>query len=118
MATTGWHEPTARDQRSQLLFRQLNEQIRLVSADFGVSDELDLVCECGNGGCFERVLVPGAEYEAVRRFPTRFIVKPGHAAARVERVVTESRTFLVVERVGADAAAAILLDPRRDGDRP
>jgi hypothetical protein len=96
--------------RGQLLFRRLNEQIRSLA---DLDAEFDLVCECTDGDCFERLTVSVEDYEAIRRFPTRFVVKPGHAADQVERVVEETASFLVVEKIGADAAAAIRLDPRR-----
>jgi hypothetical protein len=38
-------EGTSRGARSQLLFRQLNEQIRSIAFD----GDLDVVCECVNG---------------------------------------------------------------------
>ena len=46
---------------SQLLFRQLNEQIRSIAA----GPDLDVVCECVNGSCFERLVLPLDAYEAV-----------------------------------------------------
>jgi hypothetical protein len=99
--------------RGQVLFRRLNEQIRLLADKFGRDAEFDLVCECTDGGCFERLTVSSEDYEAIRRFPIRFVVKPGHAADQVERVVEQTARFLVVERIGADAETAIRLDPRR-----
>ena len=54
---------------------------------------------------------------AVRRFPTRFVVKEGHVAGEVERVVESRGGYAVVEKSGADAEHAILLDPRRKASR-
>ena len=102
-------EGTSRGARSQLLFRQLNEQIRSIAFD----GDLDVVCECVNGTCIDRLVVPMHVYEAVRRFPTRFLVKEGHAANDVEREVDSYGSFVVVEKSGTDAEPAILLDPRR-----
>jgi hypothetical protein len=98
---------------SQLLFRQLNEQIRSIAA----GPEVDVVCECVNGACLERLVLPLDAYEAVRRFPTRFVVKEGHASEDVEREVDGGRGFVVVEKSGVDAEQAILLDPRRPASR-
>jgi hypothetical protein len=98
---------------SQLLFRQLNEQIRSIAA----GPDLDVVCECVNGACFERLVLPLDAYEAVRRFPTRFVVKEGHVSNDVERAVDVGTGFVVVEKSGADAEQAILLDPRRTASR-
>jgi hypothetical protein len=121
--TTNGREPRAgtRGQtggmRSQVLFRDLNEQLRSLAKGFGLDAEFDLVCECTNGGCFERVTIRLGEYEAIRRFPTRFVVKPGHAANGVERIAEETSYFLVVEKIGPDAETAILLDPRKYGSQ-
>jgi hypothetical protein len=94
--------------RSQLLFRELNEQIRSLAED----DEFDLICECVNRSCYERLTLSLDVYETVRRFPTRFVVKPGHADA-TERVAETDDGHLVVEKIGVDAESAILFDPRR-----
>ena len=99
--------------RSQVLFRQLNEQIRSLAGIFGLETDFDLVCECVNGGCFDRLAISAEDYEAVRRFPTRFIVRRGHVTERVERLVEDSDGYVVVEKIGADAEDAILQDPRR-----
>jgi hypothetical protein len=98
---------------SQLLFRQLNEQIRSIAA----GPDLDVVCECVNGACFERLVLPLDAYEAVRRFPTRFVVKDGHVSDDVEREVDGGKGFVVVEKSGVDAEQAIVLDPRRPAAR-
>jgi hypothetical protein len=99
---------TANSIRSQLLFRELNEQIRSLAED----DEFDLICECVNRSCYERLTLSLDVYETVRRFPTRFVVKPGHADA-TERVAETDDGHLVVEKIGVDAESAILFDPRR-----
>jgi hypothetical protein len=101
------------DTRSQLLFRELNQQLRKIAGGGAV----DVVCECVNGACLDRLMVPLDEYEAVRRFPTRFVVKEGHVASDVERAVESRDGYVVVEKSGADAEHAILLDPRRKASR-
>jgi len=106
-------ERSSQDARSQLLFRELNEQIRKIAG----GGEVDVVCECVNDACFDRVVISLDEYEAVRRFPTRFVVKAGHAADDVERAVESHDGYVVVEKSGADAEHAILLDPRRSPSR-
>src|SRR3954454_10735512 len=54
--------------RSQLLAREVNEQIRSIAVGFEVEEALDLICECQNG-CFETIALPWDAYEAIRRFP-------------------------------------------------
>ena len=95
--------------RAQILFRRLNEEIRSIAAD----EELVVVCECVNDDCVERLVVPVELYEAVRRFPTRFLVKEGHVAGDVEGEVESRDGVVVVEKIGAGAEDAIVLDPRR-----
>ena len=106
-------ERPSQDARSQLLFRELNEQLRKLAG----GGDVDVVCECVNGACFDRLVVPLDEYEAVRRFPTRFVVKDGHVAHDVERAVESHDGYVVVEKSGADAENAIMLDPRRKASR-
>jgi hypothetical protein len=95
-----------------VLFRAVNEQIHLLTEGFAAEEELELLCECDRRNCFARLSVAPADYEAVRRFPTRFLITPEHVGAE-DRIVEETSGFLVVEKVGAAAQAAILRDPRR-----
>jgi hypothetical protein len=96
--------------RSERLFREVNEQIVMLDSESGV---LELVCECGDDCCFDRLAVARLDYERVRSFPSRFVVKPGHGGRDGERIVVECSEFVVVEKTGAGAAAAIGSDPRR-----
>jgi hypothetical protein len=82
----------------QGLLRDVNEQIARIDGYF--DEGLELVCECRRC-CFQRISLPREEYEAIRRFPGRFLVKTGHSSTD-EQVVEEFRTYLVVEdgRVG------------------
>jgi len=106
-------ERSSHDARSQLLFRELNEQLFKIAG----AGDVAAVCECVNGACFDRMVVSRDEYEAVRRFPTRFVVKEGHMAHDVERAVESHDGYVVVEKSGADAEHAIMLDPRRKASR-
>jgi hypothetical protein len=97
----------------QSLFREVNEQIVAMVEEPSDGRELELVCECSSPSCLATYQISVADYEAVRRFPTRFIVKPGHVSLDSERVVEEGLGFVVVEKRGPGALAAIRLDPRR-----
>jgi hypothetical protein len=97
--------------KSQLLAREVNEQIRAIATGFEIDGSLDLICECQNG-CFETIGLPPDAYDAVRRFPTRFVVAEGHESED-ERLVEQSEHFAVVEKVGSGAELAIKFDPRR-----
>ncbi len=97
---------------NQLLFRELNEQLYLRGGAHGFG-AIELVCECDRRGCEERLRIARTDYDATRRFPTRFLVLPGHEALYDERVVEDHGGFVVVEKTGATAPMAIRLDPRR-----
>jgi hypothetical protein len=96
---------------AQLLFREVNEQIRL-RANPG-RDEAEFVCECDERTCSRHLRLPIEAYDALRQFPTRFVVSPEHIALSDERVVEEYDTYAIVEKTGPTAGIAIRLDPRR-----
>jgi hypothetical protein len=97
--------------KNQSLFRAVNEQVEELQG--GRAAHLsDWVCECANVDCIATVELSLAEYEAVRRIPTHFLVHPGHVVPDVERVVTENDRYTVVEKFGHAGVAAIRLDPR------
>jgi hypothetical protein len=98
--------------RRQALFRAANEQIRRIAASFAVQGPLQLMCECGQGDCLARLSVSAQDYEALRRFPTRFITRTDHVCDD-ERVIQEIADCVVVEKIGDGAQTAILLDPRK-----
>lgn len=106
----GW-EP----REPQILCRAVNEQIRRISASFDFQSQVELVCDCTRPGCLDVLRVSPHEYERVRRFPTRFLLKPGHITDVSERIVDEVGGFVVVEKVGSEAEIAIRDDPRPNG---
>jgi len=101
----------------QALLREVNERIEQLDQEWSISGTVSLLCECGNIGCFERVEISAADYDAVRRFPTRFLVKPGHLAREGDRVIGETANCVIVEKTGPSATDAIRLDPRRRASR-
>jgi hypothetical protein len=46
------------------------------------------------------------EYEAVRRYPTRFFIKEGHEVADVVRVVGYGTGYVVVAKFEGDVVSA------------
>jgi hypothetical protein len=99
--------------RHQSLFREVNERIEELAETFELRDEVPILCECGTADCNQRIVLTRAEYDDLRRIPTHFAVLPGHDIPAVERIVEQSRRFVVVEKFGESAKAAIRLDPRR-----
>jgi hypothetical protein len=102
----------------QALRREVNERTRAFVADGqGADGTVDVGCECARRSCTGRVAITVAEYEAIRRFPTRFLVKEGHEVNEGERVVGESVGYVVVEKSGRQGLYAVGVDPRRRGLR-
>jgi hypothetical protein len=100
--------------KNEELFRNVNERIEEISA--GVPRDqplLEFLCECDRTGCEEKIQAARAEYESIRADPTHFIVLPGHEDARVERIITSTDRFTVVEKQGQAAKDAEETDPRR-----
>ena len=99
----------------QTLRREVNERIRELGRH-GNREEpqtLEVVCECAYVACTGQLLMNASDYEAVRRFPTRFVVKAGHDVTEFERIVGETDTYVVVEKVGSGGSFAVARDPRR-----
>src|SRR3712207_4660758 len=100
---------------NQALFRQLNDRIEELNASFAtVSEVFEVVCECGRSDCMEQITVAPDVYERVRAQPAWFIMRPGHEAEDVERVIEEHNEFVVVmKHAGAPQRLAEDTDPRQ-----
>jgi hypothetical protein len=98
--------------RNQSLFRDVNEQIETVASSLSMFHEY--MCECASETCCERVSLTHDEYEAVRRHPARFAVKPGHALPGEEVVVDQAHArYVVVEKLQRGGEVAAHFDPRQ-----
>jgi hypothetical protein len=99
--------------RNEALFRRVNERIEDVNAAFAtIGEHGEFICECADSACTEKIQLALSEYEAVRSFPTRFVVKPGHVLPENERVVEEHNGYTVVEKIGHAGERARSLDER------
>jgi hypothetical protein len=105
-----------RDERlalNEALFRQVNERLLEVSARFGTLDSgPEFVCECPDEACTDRIRLSVGEYEGLRANPRHFVVRPGHEAWTIERVVSDRGSYRVVEKVGVPGEIAEDTDPR------
>jgi len=101
----------------QALLREVSERIEELNGGWEQLDRDTVLCECGHPGCLEKIEIAPSDYERVRRFPTRFLVKPNHVTAGSERPVELVDGYVVVEKLGASAATAIRRDPRRTSHR-
>jgi|SRR5690348_7877329 hypothetical protein len=84
---------------NEAVFREVNERIEALAETFELKGEpLDLVCECGDATCVERVSMTHAEYEELRSDPQQFAVHPGHEIPDVESVVARKKGYDVVAK--------------------
>jgi hypothetical protein len=98
---------------NEILFRRINERILELTDTWG--GELDLVCECANGGCTSRMTLTLHEYEQLRLNPRRFAVLPGHEIEDIEEVVERTDRYLVVEKHADTHEQIESADPRSVG---
>jgi hypothetical protein len=96
------------------VYREINERILDLDVRFPSRREiLDLVCECGDTGCSERIRLSREDYEALRADPRLFAVVPGHEEPDVEQVVDHGSGYHVVrKRRGEPPRVAKATDPR------
>jgi hypothetical protein len=105
--------------RNEALFRRVNERLEDVDEAFQVvRDDAEFVCECASLDCAELIPLTLPDYEAVRRVPTQFVIKPGHLLPDDERIVERHGQYLIVEKVGHAGERARQLDPRSDEKPP
>jgi hypothetical protein len=105
---------------NEAVFREVNERISQVNETFESNvpsewqmPELDLICECGDSSCVERISMPIDAYEQVRADSRQFVIVPGHEDRAVEVVVAHEKTYdLVRKRPGEAAAVAEETDSR------
>ena len=99
--------------RNESLFREVNERIGTTATKLSPMFA-EFICECADDSCFEHVSLTSEEYSSVRRMgPVYFILKPGHEAADIERVVGgEGDRYAIVEKQDVAAEVATELDPR------
>jgi hypothetical protein len=104
---------TERIAQNEASFREINE--RLSQGLRQVPDNprlLEFICECGHRTCEQHVQLSQREYEQVRLDSRRFAVVPGHVIPDMERVVSSSDRFDVVEKLGEAIDVADATDPR------
>jgi hypothetical protein len=104
-------ERSARLAENETIFRAGNERIdALVGSGEG---PVPYLCECGDPGCFERVLLTDAEYELVRARAARFFVVAGHEDLSAGEVVVEEQArCTIAEKTGAEGELVERTNPR------
>jgi recombinational DNA repair protein RecR len=85
--------------QNEAIFRNVNEQIEGINKALSeLTQTMDVVCECGNITCMERIMVTVPAYERVRAESTLFIVLPGHEMLDIEEVVGDHDSYRVVRK--------------------
>lgn len=99
---------------NEAAFREVNERIKALMKSFeSRSDRLDLICECGDGGCTSRIELDPEEYERLRSDSLTFAVAKGHDVPGVEEIVERRTGYDVVRKVAPVAEEiAAESDPR------
>ncbi|HEV8450630.1 MAG TPA: hypothetical protein VGQ45_04295 [Gaiellales bacterium] len=92
--------------RNERLLRETNWEIAEegLNPDSGEAvdaEELVFVCACGRPSCTAELLLTVGEYRAVHELPHRFVVAPGHASDKLERVAEKHSSYWVVEKLAA-----------------
>lgn len=90
------------------MYRSVNREIEHAAKQLGdgPSDELQLICECGQPDCTATLTLTIASYDDIHRQRDRFAVAPGHENPDLERIVKKTDDFVVVDKFGAAEAAA------------
>lgn len=98
---------------NEAVFREVNERLAGLAAADESGERLDLVCECGDRECAERIRVELADYENARADAAQFLVAPGHAIVEVERVIQKRGDYDLIEKFsGVPREVAEQTDPR------
>lgn len=84
---------------NEALFRAVNEQIEALNQRLAGPGPMDIVCECADAQCVERLHVELSEYERVRKDAHRFLVAPGHVIPEFESVIEEHTGYHVIEKI-------------------
>jgi hypothetical protein len=84
---------------NETIFRDANELIEDRRRQLGTEARIPYLCECEDEECLERVHLTADEYADVRSSPRRFVLAKGHQFTS-GKVVTETDSYLVVDKVG------------------
>ena len=99
---------------NEAVYREVNEKLRAVNEVFAtITDNFEIMCECGHSTCDDRLSIAPAAYEELRSDPVLFAIVPGHEIPDVEVVVARTDAYAVVrKRSGDPAKVAVQTDPR------
>ena len=81
--------------RNSVLIREVNERISDLSA-WREGEPRELLCECGDEGCIEAILVTRADYQAARKRSSRYLVASKHDHEAATTLVTARDGYSIV----------------------
>ena len=88
---------------NEAVFRAVNDKLQRLNESFAaLTGTVDIVCECGNLGCVERIVMEAAQYEHVRAHPRWFTIVEGHSLPG-EHVVERQGRYEIVEKDAPEA---------------
>lgn len=113
---------------NEVVFRQANERLmssiaetKAVAAEEGQQAmvegaaiekvPLQFICECIKDACRKRISLTLQEYETCHQNKSQFVVFPGHNNPKIERVVKQTDTYMVVEKYVTPPEKADTLHP-------
>ncbi|MFL5982207.1 MAG: hypothetical protein ACJ74D_07980 [Gaiellaceae bacterium] len=102
---------------NEAVFREVNDRIEDLAQSFDLGTQpLDMICECGDATCVERIHMSHADYKRLRSESAQFAISPGHEAPDVETVVARCKGYdIVMKDEGVPRKIAESTDPRSGG---
>ncbi len=98
--------------KTESSFRDVNERIVETAQRVG-ANEAELVCECADPDCGDRIAAPLEDYEETRANGAHFLISPGHEEPEHERVVETRPGFRIIAKLRGVGEVARRLNPRR-----
>jgi hypothetical protein len=89
--------------KNELLFQKANKRVtssisKLTPNDFPADMVVDIVCECANKACQERISLEHEDYTTDTKAPNSFTVKPEHYLPEFENILRKTPTYWVIEK--------------------
>jgi hypothetical protein len=92
--------------RNSLLIREVNERITEVSDAWVDGERRELLCECGDDGCIEAILVMAADFHEARSRPSRFLVTSNHGREAGTELLLTRDGYAIVDYGESPAGSA------------
>ena len=83
---------------NEAVTREINEGIERGHEGASRTEQVRMLCECGQDHCDRVIAMSVAEFEEIREDPRQFAVIPEHVIVEIEFVVRETDRFTVVQK--------------------